>query len=149
MGRSLLPESKAWEIVAQACQISSRSVISTCITVHDFSQLGLRSHPTGSSTSEATARTISFFRSDKPVYTTASVKPIGRCQPTLSYLGNSHPTFPGRLYNIFGRLCTEMGRQPMGDSQISGTWTLTDRKRHINCLEPYTTGLQCFRTTRL
>ena len=38
--------------------------------------------PLGSFTSESTAMTLSFFRSDKPVYTTASVRPISPCQPT-------------------------------------------------------------------
>ena len=81
--------------------------------MHGFTQLGLRSHPIGLSTSEAAAMTLSFFRSDKPVYTTVSVRPIGPCQPTLalagpvfSYFGNSYLAFPGGHYDIYGRLYT-------------------------------------------
>ena len=135
LGKALLPESKARKIVARMCEISSQPVLS----YQRVSQFmgSLRSHPIGSSTSEATTKTLSFFRSDKPVYTTALVRPIDPCLPTpaqagpiFSYLGNSQRTFPGRLYDIYGRLYTGMGAH-MGDSQIWDTWTCTDLKLHI------------------
>ena len=71
-----------------------------------------------------------------------SVRPIGPCQhtpalagPIFSYLENSHPTFPGGLYNIYGRLNTGVGRphggfpdlgylnpyRPQAPYQLSGT----------------------------
>ena len=40
----------------------------------------LGSYPTRSSTPEATATIHSFFKSDKPVYTTSSIRPIGPVQ---------------------------------------------------------------------
>ena len=43
-------------------------------------------------------------------------------------------TFQAEFTIFYGRLHTEMGRSD-GDSQISGTWTHTDRKLHISCLE--------------
>ena len=81
LGRALLPGSK--EVAALACKISFlpiSSVISTSVPVHGFMQLGLGFLPFGSSTPEATTVTLSFFRPDKPVYITASVRPIGPCQ---------------------------------------------------------------------
>ena len=38
-------------------------------------------------------------------------------------------------FTIFTDTSTQGWGAHMGDSQISGTWTLTDRKLHINCLE--------------
>ena len=70
--------------------------------------------------------TFSFFRSDKPVYTTVSLRPISPCQPTqamarpvFSSLWNPHPTFPGEVHNFYGCLYPGLGRRD-GDSQISG-----------------------------
>ena len=91
LGRALHPESKAQDsstCMQNILQISS--VISTSVPVYGFTQLGLRSHPFGSSTPEATTATLSFFRPDKPVYITASVRPIGPCQPTLACTGRTH-----------------------------------------------------------
>ena len=38
-------------------------------------------------------------------------------------------------FTIFTDASTQGWGTHMGDSQISGTWTRTDRKLHINCLE--------------
>ena len=96
--------------------LPTNSVISTSVPVHWITQLGLGSHPTGSSTPEATTATLSFFRSNKLVYTTASIRPIGPCQPTLALAGtifsklvNTYLTVPGGLYDIYGRLYAGMG----------------------------------------
>ena len=70
----------------------------------------------------------------------------------LSYLRNPYPHVSGGLHDFYRRLHAGMGRSH-GDSQISGIWTHTDRKLHINCLEfkavvcAYSIGLQCFRAT--
>ena len=40
------------------------------VQIHGITQLGLRSHPTGSPVFEAPLTTFSFIRPDKPVYTT-------------------------------------------------------------------------------
>ena len=102
-------------------------------------QLGLRSYPSGSFVPETSSTSFSFVRSDRPFYATASIRPPGPCQPTsamagptFSYLRNPDP-------HISGGPFTDASNQGwgthMGDSKISGTWTLTDRKLHINCLE--------------
>ena len=69
-GRASLPISKAREIMA-----------------HSFTQLGLRSHPTGSSTLEAPTMTLSFFRSDKPAFSTVVFGPPSPCHPTQAMAG--------------------------------------------------------------
>ena len=55
-----------------------------------ITQLGLRSYPSGSFVPETSSTSFSFVRSDRPVYATASIRPIGPCQPTLAMAG---PTF--------------------------------------------------------
>ena len=101
------------------------------VPAYGVTQLGLRSYPSGSFVPETPSTSFSLIRPDKPVYATVSIRPSGPCQPstalacpTFSYLRNPSPHVPG-VY----------GRAHMGDSQISGTWTHTDRKLHINCLE--------------
>ena len=90
------------------------------VPVHGVTQLGFRSHPTRSSTSEAITTTFSFFRSDKPVYTTASFRPISPCQPTqalaghvFSHLWNPFPAFPCGVHDIYRRLYRGLGH-PFG-----------------------------------
>ena len=70
---------------------------------------------------EASLTSFSLIRSDRPVYATGSIRPSGPCQPSSVMAG---PTFSTQGWGAH-----------MGDSQISGTWTRTDRKLHINCLE--------------
>ena len=133
-GRVLLPESKAWEIVAQACKISSKPVLSyPQVPVHGITQLGFRSHPTAP---EVITMILSYSGCDRPVYTTASIRPIGSCQPTsalmgpiISHLWNPYSTFPKSGNPPYG-----WGAH-VGDFQILGTWTRSDRKLHINCFE--------------
>ena len=83
----------------------------------------------------------SLVRSDRPVYATASIRPSGPCQPsaalagpTFSYLRNPNPHVSGGFHD-FTDASTQGWGAHMGDSQILGFWTLTDRKLHINCLE--------------
>ena len=57
-------------------------LISTSVPVHGITQFGFRSHPSGSSAPKAITASLSFFESDKPVYTTASIRPVGPCHPT-------------------------------------------------------------------
>ena len=52
------------------------SVVHSSVPVHGVTQLCFRSAP------KAIITTFSFFRSDKPVYTTALLRPITPCQPT-------------------------------------------------------------------
>ena len=91
-------------------------VVSTSVPVHGLTQLGFSSHPSGSSVPEAITVSLSFFRSDKPVYSTASIRQVGPCQPTsamagpiFSYFGSPNLAFPGRPYDFYGRLYAGVG----------------------------------------
>ena len=110
------------------------------VPVYGVTQLGLRSYPNGSSIPETPSTLFSFIRSDRPVYATASIRPPGPCQPWQwqdpSFLTSGIPirTFQADL-TIFTDASTQGWGADMGDSKISGTWTRTDRKLHINCLK--------------
>ena len=107
-------------------------VIQRSVPIYWITQLGLRSHPTGSST-------LSFFRSDKPVFNTVAFRPCYPTQevagPIVSHIRNPYLTFPGEVHHFHGRLDPGRGR-PHGDSQIAGVWTRSERELHINVLEP-------------
>ena len=83
---------------------------------------------------------FSFFRSDKPVYTTALLGPISPCQPTqamarsvFSYLWNPHPTFSWS--SRFLQMPLPMvGATRWGIHRFQ-VWIHSDRKLHINTLE--------------
>ena len=88
---------------------------------YGFTQLGLRSYPSGSFVPETPSTSFSFVRSDKPVYATAQIRPWGPCQPTaalagptFSYLRNPDPPFSGGLYDLHGRLQSGLGRSHGG-----------------------------------
>ena len=121
--------------------LPSSSVLPSSVPIYGLTQLGLRSHPSGSFVPETITTLFSFLGSDRPVYATASVRPVGPCQPTaamagpvFSYLRNPYPTVSGEIYDFYGRLHSG-GGAPNGDSQISGTWTPLDRELHISCME--------------
>ena len=128
-----LPQSKAQEILACVCRISPQPV-SLGVT-----HLGFRSYLTGLSISEAITMTFSFFRSDKPVYTTTSFRPISPCQPTqaiarpvLSYLWNPQ--------SDLSRQSSQFLRTPLHRVGAPRCWitvfsTLSERKFHINTSE--------------
>ena len=104
-----------------------------------ITQLGLRSYPVGSFVPETSLTSFSFTRSDRPVYATASIRPLGPCQPTsamagptFSYLRNPDPRISGGLYDFQGRLQSGLGH-PHGGFQDFGY--LDPYKLHINCLE--------------
>ena len=95
------------------------------VPVHGITQLGLRSHPTGSDTHEAFTMTFLFVMSDKPVYTTVSIRPFSPCYPTqamagpiISHIRNSYPAFPGRVHDFHGRLYPGLGRPHGGFSDF-------------------------------
>ena len=92
------------------------SVLPSSVPIHGLTQLGLRSYPSGSFVPEAITTIFSFLRSDRPVYATASIRPVGPCQPTaamagpvFSYLGSPYPSISGRVYNFFRRLHSGVG----------------------------------------
>ena len=97
-----------------------------------ITQLGLRSHPTGSSTFQAPT-TFSFIRPDKPVYTTMSIRPFSPSHPTqamagsiISHIRNPYPNFPGRLHDFHGCLYPWLGLP---------NWGFPD----CGCLDPFRT----------
>ena len=111
------------------------------VPAYGVTQLGLRSYPSGSFVPETPSTSFSLIRSDKPVYTTASIRPTSSCQPStalagpmFSYLRNPYPHVSGGLRD-FTDASTQGWGTHMGDSQISSTWTCTDHRLHINCLE--------------
>ena len=76
------------------------------VPIYGITQLGLRSHPTGSSTLEALT-TLSFIRSDKPVFTFTAFRPCSPCYPTqavaepiISHIRNPYLTFPGGVHHF-------------------------------------------------
>ena len=78
--------------------------------------MGLRSHPSGSTVPETPATSFPFFRSDRPVYATASFRPSGPCQPstalagpTFSYLRNPSPHVSGGVHDFYGRIHAGVG----------------------------------------
>ena len=91
---------------------------------YGFTQLGLRSFPSGSFVPETPSTSFSFVRSDKPVYATAQIRPCGPCQttaamagPTFSYLRNPDPPLSGLsggLHNLHGRLQSGLGHSHGG-----------------------------------
>ena len=94
--------------------------------------------PQNSSTPEAITTTLSFSRSDKPVYTTVSIRPISPCQPTQTLAGPvfSHLCNPQSPFQAeFMDASMHRWGAHMGGCQISGTWTNSDHKLHINGLE--------------
>ena len=106
-------------------------VVQRSVPIYGITQLGLRSHPTGSST-------LSFIRSDKPVFNTAAFRPCYPTQavagPIVSHIRNPYLTFPSGIDHFHGRLDPGRGR-PHGDSQIAGVWTRSECELHINVLE--------------
>ena len=122
LGRALLPESKAGEIVACTPSILPQGTrLFPSVPSYGFTQLGLRSYPSGSFVPETPSTSFSFVRSDKPVYATAQIRPWGPCQPTaalagptFSYLRNPDLPLSGGLYDLHGRLQSGLGRSHGG-----------------------------------
>ena len=91
------------------------------VPAYGVTQLGLRSHPSGLLVPETPSTSFSFVRSDRPVYTTASIRPSGPCQPStalagpmFSYLRNPSPHVPGGVHDFYGHLHAGMGRSHGG-----------------------------------
>ena len=106
-----------------------------------FTQLGLRSYPSGSFVTETPSTSFSFVRSDKPVYATAQSDPVVLANLLRQWLDphfltSGIPIRPFQAdYTIFTDASSQGWGAHMGDSKVSGFWTRIDRKLHINCLE--------------
>ena len=102
-------------------------VVHRSVPIHRITQLGLRSHPTGSIVHEALTTTHSFIRPDKPVFSTMSIRPFSPCHPTqavaepiFSHTKNPYLAFPGGVHDFHGRLYTGLGRPHGGFADLGG-----------------------------
>ena len=109
------------------------------VPTYRVTQLGLRSYPTGSFVPETPSKSFSFIRSDRLVYATASIRPSSPCQPAsamagprFSYLRNPDPHVSDGSHDF-----TDTSTQGLGHlhGRFQDSWTHSDRKLHINCLE--------------
>ena len=143
LGDASLPESKAWEIVARACYLSSLQVLNYSQVSQLMGSLNWASGliPLGRLYLRPLQR---HFHS---LGLTDRFKPPRRSDPLvlanllrhwqdLRFLTSGIPirTFQAD-FTIFTDASTQGWGAHMGDSQISGTWIRTDRKLQINCLE--------------
>ena len=143
LGKALLLESKAREIVACACHLSSLKVLNYTQVSQLLGSLNWASGliPLGRLYLRPLQRHFHLLGLTDPF------TPLRRSDPLVlanllrqwldpRFLTSGIPICPfqGDL-----KIFTDASRQGwgahMGDSKISGTWTLTDRKLHINCLE--------------
>ena len=143
LGEASLPESKAWDIVARARHLSFLHILS-CTQVSQlmgslnwasgliplghlylrpiqrhFHSLGLTDRFTPPCRSDPLVLANLLRRWQDPRFLTSGIP-----------LRTFHVEF-----TIFTDASTQGWGAHMGDSQISGTWTHTDRKLHISCLE--------------
>ena len=109
-------------------------VVQRSVPIYGITQLGLKSHPTGSSTLEAlttlhslglTNRFSTPRRSDPVVLAT-----LLRQWQNLSFFKSGIP-----IPTIFTDALTQGWGSHMGDSQIAGVWTHCEHMLHINVLE--------------
>ena len=111
-------------------------VVQTSVPIYGITQLGLRSHPTRSSTLEALT-TLSFIRSDKPFFNTPAFRPCSPCYPTqavaepiVSHIRNPYLTFPGGVHHFHRRLDPGLGRTHGGFSDCECMDPLRTRAPH-------------------
>ena len=133
-GRVSLPVSKAQGDRAHACRISSQKTLYTEVS-HFMGSLNW-----ASSTLEALTTTLSFIRSDKPVFNTTAFRPCSPCYPTqavagpiVSHIIDPYLTFPGGVHGhlwtfteFHGRLDPGLGCQRGGFSDCG-------------CMDPFQT----------
>ena len=143
LGRSLLPESKAGEIVACARHLSSLKVLNYSQVSHLMGSLNWASGliPLGPLYLRPLQR---HFHS---LGLTNRFTPPRKSDPVVlanllrqwldpHFLTSGIPIRPFQAdYTIFTDASSQGWGAHMGDSKISGTCTLIDRKLHINCLE--------------
>ena len=146
LGEASLPESKAWEIVACARHLSSLQVLtysqlmsqlmgslSRASGLIPLGRLYLRPLQRHFHSLGLTNRFMPLRRSDPLVLAN-----LLRHWQDLRFLTSGIPirTFQAD-FTIFTDASMQGWGAHMGDFQISssGTWTRTDRKLHINCLE--------------
>ena len=143
LGKTLLPESKAGEIVACARHLSSLRVLDYHQVSHFMGALNWASGliPLGRLYLRPLQR---HFHS---LGLTSRFTPPRRSDPVVlasllrqwldpHFLTSGIPIPPFQAdYTIFTDASSQGWGTHMGDSKVSGFWTHTDRKLHINCLE--------------
>ena len=150
LGEASLPESKAWEIVARARHLSSLQVLAYSQVSQLMGSLNWASgliplgrlylrplqrhfHSLG-----LTDRFTPPRRSDPLVLANLLRHWQGLCflnsRIPIRTFQAEHPHISGGIH-VFMDASTQGWGAHLGDSQISGTWTCTDRKLHISCLE--------------
>ena len=143
LGKALLPESKAWEIVARARHLSSLKVLNYTQVSQLLGSLNWASGliPLGRLYLRPLQRHFhSLGLTDRftPPCPSDPLVLANLLRPWLDplFLTSGIPirTFQADL-TIFTDASNQGWDAHMGDSKISGTWTLADRKLHINCLE--------------
>ena len=108
---------------------------------YGFSQLGLRSYPSGSFVPETPSTSFSFVRLTNrftPPHKSDPVVLANLLRKWLDphFLTSGIPIRPFQAdYTIFTDASSRVWGAHMGDSKISGIWTRIDRKLHIICLE--------------
>ena len=143
LGRALLPESKAGEIVACARNLSSLKVLNYSQVSHLMGSLNWASGliPLGRLYLRPLQR---HFHS---LGLTNRFTPPRKSDPVVlanllrqwldpHFLTSGIPIRPFQAdYTIFTDASSQGWGAHMGDSKTSGIWTRIDRKLHINCLE--------------
>ena len=101
--------------------LQDSTVVQRSVPVHGSTQLGLRSHPPGSIKHEAPTTTFSFIKSNKPVYSTVSIRLLSSFHrneamegPIVSHIRNPYPTISGGIRDFHGRLYPVLGRSHGG-----------------------------------
>ena len=141
-GRASLPVSKAQEIMARACRISSLETLSYI----QVSQLmGALNWASGLiPLCHLHLRPLHFHSlgSDKPVCTIAAFRPCSPCYPTravagpiVSHIRNPYPAFPGGVHHFHGRLDSGLERPHGGFSNCGCMDPFLTRARHQYVLE--------------
>ena len=122
-GRASLPISKAQEIIAHACLVSSQRVLSYREVSQFMGSLNWASGliPLGRLHMRPLTTTLLFTRSDRPVYSPMSIRPFSPCHPTQAVAGpivshnrNPYLTFPGGFDDFHGSLYPGLGRSHGG-----------------------------------
>ena len=125
---------------------------------YGFTQLGLRSYPSGSFVPETPSMSFSFVRSDKPVYASA----VGWSLPTYCGTGWTHIFLPQESRSAPFRRITRSSRTPpvrdgaltweiprfrvSGPVQTASSTSIVWSSRRL--FAPYSIGLLCFRAAK-
>ena len=142
-GRASLPISKAREIIAHACRISSQTVLSDTEVSQCIGSLNWASGliPLGRLHMRPLQRhfhslVLTNWFSPPCLSDPSVLANLLRYWQDLSFLTSGIPIQPFQVeFTIFTDTSTQGWASHMGDSQISGIWTCSERRIHVNVLE--------------